>query len=561
MEITALRQKFLAYFERAGYEIVPPSPLIPHNDPSVLFTTAGMQQFKDFYLHPDAAPTQQAVTVQPVIRTSDIAEVGDNTHLTTFEMLGNFRFGETSSMAMKKTAIREAFEFVRKELDVAADRFYVTVFEGDNDIVADTESEGIWQSLGMTDIRRAGRDDNFWGPTGDEGPCGPTTEIYIDGIEVWNLVFNQYHRDRDGKFSELATPGVDTGSGLERLSATLQRQESIWAIEPFKTWIERTDPTQVSQSRIIIDHLRAIVFLTSSGIVPANKGREYILRRLIRKAVFLVSNLAQPFDWSTTVAQVRAFYAEIYELKDENEILAVIMKEKDQFEANMMRAKNYLNKWLAASDDRDEKQITELAFYMYESFGFPKEMVLEHLKSLGWKVDPEHFETLFKQHQEVSRAGLEKQFKGGLADHETQTVRHHTAHHLLLAALRQVLGPTVLQRGSNVTSERLRLDFSFDRKLTEAELEKVEQIVNEKIKEDLPVVIKEMSKDEALKSGALAEFGQKYGDKVTVYSIGDFSKELCGGPHVKRTGELGQFKILKEEASSQGVRRLKARVL
>lgn len=560
MDLVGLRQKFLDYFENNGYKIVPPSPLIPQNDPSVLFTTAGMQQFKIFYSDPDQAPSPQVATVQPVIRTSDIAEVGDDTHLTSFEMLGNFRFGEKSSMVMKKVAIHEAWRFVREELKVADERIFVTVFGGDKEIAADTESEGIWQTLGAKDIKRAGREDNFWGPTGDEGPCGPTTEIYIDGVEVWNLVFNEYHRDRDGKFAKLAQPGVDTGSGLERLSATLQGKQSVWEIEPFKGWVSTVGSSNKTEARIVVDHLRAIVFLISSEIVPANKGREYVLRRLIRKALFLVSNGAPEFDWQEAFEKIRNFYSKAYELKSTSEMMAVFKKEKDQFETNMTRAKNYLDRWLATSDDRDEKKITELAFYMYESFGFPKEMVLEHLISLGWKVNQDHFAKLFAAHQEVSRAGLSGQFKGGLADHEEQTVKHHTVHHLLLGALRQVLGNSVLQRGSNVTSERLRLDFSFERKLTDDELSQVEKIVNEKIEADLPVECVTMGKDEAIKSGALAEFGQKYGDQVTVYKIGDFSKELCGGPHVKRTGELGKFKILKEEASSQGVRRIKAKV-
>jgi len=561
MDIETLRQKFLDYFNDAGYQVLPPSSLIPENDPSVLFTTAGMQQFKPFYSSPTEAPAAKVATVQPVMRTSDIAEVGDETHLTSFEMLGNFRFGEKSSMAMKKPAITEAWKFITQVLGVEKDRVYVTVFGGDRKTPADTESEGIWHSLGLTDIRREGRADNFWGPTGDEGPCGPNTEIYVDGVEVWNLVFNQYYQDKDGTRRPLENVGLDTGSGLERLSATLQGKTSVWQIEPFKSWVGYTDPTKSRESRIIIDHLRAAIFLIGAGIVPANKGREYILRRLIRKIVFLVSNLNRDFDWQVAVHHLRDFYAQSYPLKSEEETLDTVLKEKGQFEKNLARAKSYLSKWLDGHNDKDKKQITELAFYMYESFGFPKELVLEHLQSLGWKVDPEHFENLFKKHQEVSRAGLEKQFKGGLADHEPQTVKHHTAHHLLLAALQQVLGNSVVQRGSNVTGDRLRIDFSFDRKLTDDELKKVEAIVNEKIKADLPVVSEEMDKDAALKSGAQAEFGQKYGEKVTVYSIGDFSKELCGGPHVQRTGELGRFEILKEEASSQGVRRIKARIV
>lgn len=560
MDTLALRRKFLEYYQDLGYQVVSPSSLVPENDPSVLFTTAGMQQFKHFYQHPTDAPSPKLATVQPVIRTSDIAEVGDETHLTMFEMLGNFVFGQEKSMELKKRAITEAWSFVTKELKVSSERIHVTVFAGDAKTPADTESEGVWQTIGAT-IKKGDRADNFWGPTGEEGPCGPNTELYIDGVEVWNLVFNEYHQDQAGNFKKLDHFGLDTGSGLERLAATLQEQDSIWAIEPLSSWINQFGSERSLESRIIIDHLRAIVFLISAGIEPANKGREYILRRLIRKAVFLSRQLAHTLDWATLIATIREYYAQSYQLFDQKDIIDIFSREKDHFEKNLAKAVNHLEKWLEHHSSANETEITELAFYMYESFGFPKELVIEYLVSQGRSVNAEQFAKLFKQHQEVSRAGLEKQFKGGLADHNEQTIKHHTAHHLLLAALRQVLGPAVVQRGSNVTSERLRLDFSFDRKLTAEELKKVEEIVNQKIEEDLPVVMEQLPKEEALQSGALAEFGQKYGDVVTAYSIGDFSKELCGGPHVTKTGQLGRFEILKEEASSQGVRRIKARLI
>lgn len=559
MELTELRQTFLEYFQSKGYHQQPAASLLPDNDPSVLFTTAGMQQFKPYYLQPDQAPHQQVTTVQPVVRTSDIAEVGDATHLTMFEMLGNFRFGEVNSLKMKQRAIAEAWELVTKKLHVSKDRVFVTVFAGDNQTPADTEAEGIWQSLGV-EVKQAGREDNFWGPTGDEGPCGPTSEIYIDGIEVWNLVFNQYHRDRTGNFTPLTNVGLDTGSGLERLATTLQKKDSVWEIEPFSGWLQLVDGQNLAESRIIIDHLRAIVFLVSEGVVPANKGREYILRRLIRKVVFLAEKIDFAPNWLALIKPIAAFYASNYPIMAAEAITDVFTEERERFNRNLTAAIHHLEKWLASHPNARATEITDLAFYMYESFGFPKELLIEHLTDLGWAVDNQRFATLFVQHQQVSRAGLDKQFKGGLADHGEQTIKHHTAHHLLLAALRQILGPTVVQRGSNVTTERLRLDFSFDRKLTEEELREVAEIVNDKIRADLPVVREELPKEQALASGALAEFGQKYGDTVSVYSIGDFSKELCGGPHVAHTGQLGEFTILKEEASSQGVRRIKARV-
>lgn len=560
MHITQLRQKFIDHFSAAGYLPQSASSLVPESDPSVLFTTAGMQQFKPFYTAPNTAPAPKLVTVQPVIRTSDIAEVGDNTHLTNFEMLGIFSFGQTDAVAMKKDAITTMWSFIRDELQVDPQRVYATVFGGDAQTPRDDQSAAIWQELGV-EVKDMGREDNFWGPTGDEGPCGPNTEIYIDGIEVGNIVFNQYYQDAEKQFTLLKEFGLDFGAGLERLSATLQQKSSVWEIEPFQDWVNYTDPTNITDSRIVIDHLRAAIFIISAGVLPANKGREYVLRRLIRKAVFLVNNLSQSFDWEIAINHIHHFYNEQYSLEAAGEILDVIIREKDQFEKNLARAKSYLEKWLEQNTTSDQKQITELAFYMYESFGFPKELVVEYLASLGRTVDVNHFAALFASHQEVSRAGLAGQFKGGLADHEPQTIKHHTAHHLLLAALQQVLGKDVVQKGSNVTQERLRIDFNFDRKITDEELKAVETIVNEKIQEDLAVEHVEMNKNEALSSGAQAEFGAKYGDTVSVYTIGDFSKELCGGPHVERTGQLGRLEILKEEASSQGVRRIKARLV
>ena len=561
MQLNEVRKNFVDYFTDLGYIKQAESSLIPRNDPSVLFTTAGMQQFKEFYSSPLDAPAKSVVTIQPVFRTSDIGEVGDATHLTIFEMLGNFRFGEESSLRMKETAIKEAWNFVHKRLGVVKERVSATVFKGDKLTPGDTESEGIWQMLGI-EVKRMGRVDNFWGPAGDEGPCGPCTEIYIDGIEVWNLVFAEYYKNTDGKFEKLPQAGLDTGSGLERLSATLQSHRSVWAIEPFVSWVDMVDPTREYESKIIIDHLRAILFLVSEGVIPSNKGRDYILRRLIRKIVFLERRAAIKADISKIITEIHSYYAPSYTVTDPEKVIKVFADEQAQFEKNLVRAIGHLDRWVATqSSQPTSEEITKLAFYLFESFGFPKELLLEHLRDLGWDFDSELFARLFAEHQETSRQGSEGLFKGGLADHDEQTVKHHTAHHLLLAALRKVLGNGVVQKGSNVTKERLRLDFSFDRKLTDDEIKEVETIVNEKIKASLPVVKQEMSKDEALKSGALAEFGQKYGDTVSVYSIGDFSKELCGGPHIEKTGELGKFEILKEEASAQGVRRLKARVV
>lgn len=573
--IDEVRNSFINYYKNKKYIKQDSAPIIPSNDPSVLFTTAGMQQFKSFYSQPNLTNHHSVVTIQPVVRTSDIAEVGDETHLTMFEMLGNFRFGLHSSYEMKETAIDEAWEFITKVLEVSEDRIHVTIFEGDKETPADTETERIWQKLGVR-IEKAGREDNFWGPTGNEGPCGPNTEIFIDNVEVWNLVFNQYYKQKEtylvthdikksirpekSKYVQTMFVGLDTGSGLERLSAVIQNEKSVWNIEPYSSWVESIDHEDQFEARIIADHLKAIIFLISAGVVPGNKGRDYVLRRLLRKVIFLSSRLSTAFNWLPILNKIHSYYSHHYTLLPMSDVWVVVEKERQLFEKNLSKATRYLERWLGKNEDKSERAVTELAFYMYESFGFPKELVLEHLVSQGMSVDVKHFEELFRKHQEISRGGSVQKFKGGLADHNKQTIKHHTAHHLLLAALRQVLGSGVVQKGSNVTSERLRIDFSFDRKVEKTELKKIERIVNGKIKENLDVVKKEMSHDAAIKSGALAEFGRKYGGMVSVYSISSFSKELCGGPHVKNTKELGEFKILKEEASSQGIRRIKAKL-
>jgi len=557
MTIQEIRDKFLEFYVRADYKEFPASSLIPESDPSVLFTTAGMQQFKDFYEHPDVAPISLATTVQPVIRTSDISEVGDDTHLTMFEMLGNFILGADMPRALKETAIDQAWEFVTNTLKVDPSRITVTVFGGEGDVPPDTESEEIWQKYNVK-ITKEGKADNFWGPTGDSGPCGPTTEIYIDGIEVWNLVFNQYISQGDGSLNPLPKTGLDTGSGLERLTATLDGKTSVWDIEPFSIWTKLLQTKDKIGARVVVDHLRALIFITSENILPGNKGREYVARRLMRKVIFLEKQLNLA-NIENLIGEIIAFHSN-YTLIDKAGFMAVYNQEKKQFETNLTKSIAYLEKWLLAKPSPTNAEITELAFNLYGSYGFPRELVIDYLKQKGHQVDQSHFDNLFSKHQEVSRQGLEKQFKGGLADNDPKTVKHHTAHHLLLAALRKVLGDQVFQRGSNVNNERLRLDFSYPTKLTVEQLSEVETQVNEWINQDLPVVSAEMNKDEALKSGAMAEFGQKYGDTVTVYSIGDISKELCGGPHISKTGELGHFYILKEEAVAQGIRRIKARV-
>lgn len=553
MSIDELRSNFINYFVTVGFAKHDSSPIVPENDPSVLFTTAGMQQFKPYYLDPSLSPNKRLTSVQPVIRTTDIDEVGDDTHLTQFEMLGNFVFGERDMFALKQEAIRWAFKFIHKILEIDVSRIEATVFEGDAEVEADRDSEKIWQELGVS-VRTAPRADNFWGPTGLEGPCGPTTEIYIDGVEVWNLVFNQYYQDTQGQLRPLEQCGLDTGSGLERLATVLQGANSIWQIEPYTSWLKILGG-DTKENRIVVDHLKAAVFIISSGVVAGNKGRDYVLRRLIRRIAYLLRGAKDDID-SVLMKEILSYYSDLFLMRDYAAVSEVFNNEKALFNASLNAALREFDRYLQKSDDEP----TKFAFKLYESHGIPKDQLHDLFGSNNLHFDNAEFDALFAKHQDVSRLGADKQFRGGLADHLPQTVKHHTATHLLLAALRKVLGDTVVQKGSNVTSERLRLDFNFDRKLTEDEIKEIEALVNKKIKEELDVECREMATDDALKLGAQAEFTHKYGERVSVYSIGDFSIELCGGPHVKNTRELGSFEILKEEPSSKGVRRIKAKL-
>lgn len=509
MQSGEIRRRFLDFFEKKGHKIVPSSSLVP-TDSSVLLTTAGMQQFKPYFLGESSPWGQNVASIQKCFRTSDIDEVGDERHLTFFEMLGNFSFGGY----FKKEAIGYAHEFVTKEMGLTID--YVTILTGDK------ESEKIWRDLGQTDIREMGAADNFWGPTGTEGPCGPTTEIYVDGIEVWNIVFNEFYHKRDGRREKLQTPGIDTGMGLERLAKVVQNAPTVFETDLFAPLMASL-PTdmEMRKKRILADHSRAVVNLIADGVRPSNKGAGYVLRRLIRRMIVYGPGLDL--------------------VKDD-----VFAAERAQFEKTLAHGMRELEKLTDVN--------AQSAFQLFETYGLPFEVIKDKFPNLSHG----EFDKEFEKHQQVSRAGLAGKFAGGLADHEPATIKLHTAHHLLLAALQQVLGKQVKQRGSNITQERLRLDFSYPEKLTEEQKKEVERIVNEKIKENLPVVRKEMPKAEAEQLGAEMEFGQKYGDTVSVYLVGEFSKEFCGGPHVSSTGELGVFKILKEEAVSAGVRRIKA---
>ncbi|MEK7176722.1 MAG: alanine--tRNA ligase [Patescibacteria group bacterium] len=538
MQSAEIREKFLKFFEKKGHKRVLSSSLVPENDSSVLFTTAGMQQFKPYYVGKlDALKdfgSLNTVSVQKCLRTSDIEEVGDERHLTFFEMLGNFSFGGY----WKKEAIEYAHEFVTKEMNLKID--YVTVFEGETGVPKDTESETIWKSIDKNfEVRKYGRADNFWGPTGVEGPCGPTTEIYVDGIEIWNIVFNEFYQNKDKTLKPLEVKGIDTGMGLERLAKVVQKVPTVFETDLFKhlfsTLPERLDE---KKKRILADHARAISFLITDGVSPDNKGAGYILRRLLRRilAQFEPDEIKLALDHTT---------AKFLEL-DKSKIWEIVGTEQSQFIVALNLGKKELNKLTAITP--------ELAFRLFNSYGLPLDVIRDKFPELNIS----NFEKEFEKHQEVSRAGVEQKFKGGLAGHSEMEVKYHTTTHLLHQALREVLGKDVFQKGSNITVERLRFDFSFPRKMTDEEKKKVEDLVNEKIKESLPVSFEDIPMAEAKKRGAIGLFEEKYGDKVRVYKVGNFSLEFCGGPHVENTSTLGKFKIVKEEAVSVGVRRIKA---
>jgi len=553
-----IREKFLKFFESKGHKIVPSSSLLP-DDPSVLFTTAGMQQFKPYYTGKADAQKDfgslNTASIQKSIRTSDIDEVGDESHLTFFEMLGNFSFGGY----FKKEAIQYAYEFITKEMGLTID--YVSVFGGEGGVLSDEESEKIWKSLDPSIVvKKFGRADNFWGPTGEEGPCGPTTEVYVNGIEIWNIVFNQYYQNKDKTLEPLKTPGIDTGMGLERLVMVAQKVSTVFETDLFQLVISNLpDGIDARVQRIIADHVRAISFLVSDGITPSNKDQGYVLRRLMRR-IIVHKELNPEKLFEAVVNTCNSVYPEL----NLETILTEFTKEKEKFSKTLDAGLRVIMKgpMLDAAG----------TFKIYESFGVPYEVVKDVDKTTATQ---EEIDTEFKKHQEKSRAGAEKKFGGhGLlldtgelkaANEEElkKVTRLHTATHLLQAALRKVLGEEVHQAGSDITVERTRFDFIFDRKLTSEELQEIEALVNEVVQNDLPFQKTTLPKEEAEKTGALYFFKEKYPDPVDVYYAGEsletaFSKEFCGGPHVTHTGEIGKFKIIKEEAVSAGVRRIRA---
>lgn len=572
-----LIKKYLDFFESKNHRIIPSAPIVPENDPTVLFTTAGMHPLVPYLLGEAHPLGKRLADVQKCVRTTDIEEVGDTTHHTFFEMLGNWSLGDY----FKKEAIEWSFEFLTKHLNIPVERLAVSVFSGDDDAPRDDEAAKIWESLGVKKERIAflGKEDNWWGPAGETGPCGPDTEMFYwkdnktkapekfdpedeRWVEIWNDVLMQYVKNEEGKIVEAKQKNVDTGMGVERVVSILNGFEDNYLGDNFKPIIEKIEKVSGKQykgneksMRIIADHIKAGVFMISDGVQASNTERGYVLRRLIRRAVRFGNELNIK-NFTTKIAEpVFEIYKDYSELeKNKEKILNELEQEEKRFLETLEKG---MNKFKQISSDKKELSGKDM-FLLYQSYGFPFEMTKELALEKGIKVNEKEFGEEMKKHQELSRTATKGKFAAGLADHSVQSTRYHTATHLLHKALKIVLGNEVQQMGSNITPERMRFDFSFDRKLTDEEKKKVEDLVNEQIERGLDVSFEEMPYEKAIETGALSYFKERYPDVVKVYSVGDFSKEICTGPHVKNTGEMGHFKITKEEASSAGVRRIKA---
>ncbi len=567
---------YLNFFKERGHSVIRSAPLIPEHDPTVLFTTAGMHPLVPYLLGNPHPKGKRLVDVQRCIRTGDIDDVGDNSHLTFFEMLGNWSLGDY----FKKESLTWSFEFLTKVLGIDKEKINVTVFAGDEDVPRDEEAAEIWLSLGIPKERIffLPKEDNWWGPAGETGPCGPDSEIFIDTgrercgpdckpgchcgkyIEIWNNVFMQYNKTKEGKYVPLKQKNIDTGMGVERTVAILNGKDNVYDTPIFSPLFEAIGlPTTNKGARIIVDHIRAATFILGDerGVVPSKNDQGYVLRRLIRRSVRYCKLLNLSVDKLVVLAKkVVAIYGNDYpSLKEKEEFIVEQLNEEiERFMKTLDKGMSHFNKMI-----KEHKAISgKDAFLLYQSFGFPIEMTVELAKEKGIDVDVDGFKKEYRRHQELSKKGADKRFKGGLADSSVETTKLHTATHLLAEALRRVLSPDIKQKGSNITPERLRFDFNFHRKLTPEEIKQVEDLVNQKIEEGLPVTRKEMTFEEAKRIGAQAEFEEKYGDKVFVYFIGDFSKEVCGGPHVKNTKELGHFRIVKEKGVGAGIRRIKA---
>ena len=581
MKEIEIRNKYLKYFERKGHKIIPSAPLIPENDPSVLFNTAGMQPLVPYLLgekHPEGT---RLTDYQKCVRTNDIDEVGDNRHLTYFEMLGNWSLGDY----FKEEAIQMSYEFLTKELGIPVEKLSVTCFAGDEDCARDEETAECWKKAGIPTERiyYFGKDDNWW-IAGNEGPCGPDTEMFYDTgkpkcsekcdpscdcgkyVEIWNNVFMEFYKSKEGTYTKLSQKNVDTGLGLERMTMLLQGKKTPFETEIFAPVMDKLEELQkidsISSRRIVAEHLRSSMMIISDGGRPSNIDRGYVLRRLIRRMIRHINKLQISLQElgnliELNIETLKEMYPELETNKET--IKSVILEEKDKFVKTLEHGEKEFSKEMNKLKEEGKTTIDgKVVFKLYDTYGFPPEVTEDLAKENGLEIDKNEFEKLYKEHQELSRQGAEQKFKGGLADQNEQTIEYHTATHLLHKALKIVLGDHVKQSGSNITTERLRFDFTHPQKMTPEEIKQVEDIVNEQIQKDLKVVCEEMTYDEAKNSGAIGLFTNKYGEKVKVYTIGDFSKEICGGPHVEHTGDMGTFKIKKEESSSSGIRRIKA---
>jgi len=609
MTSAQIRQKFLDFFKKRGHQIVPSSSLIP-DDPSVLLTTAGMQQFVPYLTGQVKPPYQRACSVQKCFRINDIDAVGDESHHTFFEMLGNWSFGDY----FKEGAIDYALEFLTKECGLPQEKLWITIFKGEKGISRDKEAFGLWIKKGIPKVKifEFGLEDNFWGPVGPTGPCGPCSELHYEltekpcslgdkcspncscgrFVEIWNLVFMEYFKDEKGNYQPLPQKNIDTGIGLERLAAILQNKKSDYQTDLFLPLMEeissviakgealkqsRGEPGGIAaslpsvaprndilfKSRIMADHLRGVCFLVADGVLPSNIEQGYVLRRILRRIIGQgqLWNLEKNFLIPLAQKVIKLYQSPYPELKNkQTDILTVIQNEEEKFSRTIEKGIKQFEKIAK------EKINGQKAFDLFSTYGLPLEMIKDLAARKGLAVDEKGFEEQRKKHQELSRAGAEKKFGGhGLGEarvfskeDEEKVKKLHTATHLLHQALQDVLAEEIQQMGSDINPERLRFDFSYSQKLTPEQVKQVEDIVNQKIKENLPIKCQEMTKDQAIKSGAKAFFKTKYGQQVKVYSVGDYSKEICAGPHVKQTGQLGHFKIKKEQSSSAGIRRIRA---
>ncbi len=589
MKANELREMYLSFFKERGHSIIPSASLIPENDPTVLFTTAGMHPLVPYLMGQSHPEGTRLADVQKCVRTGDIDEVGDSSHCTFFEMLGNWSLGDY----FKKEAIAYSFEFLtsKKWLGIDKDRLFFTVFEGDDDAPRDEESADCWKNMGVdpSHIFYLPKKYNWWGPAGLTGPCGPDTEMFIDTgkpacspncnpscscgkyLEIWNDVFMQYNKQADGSFTLLEQQNVDTGMGLDRTACILQGKTSVYETDVFQSIMDciselsgktyGSDEETTRAMRIVADHLRCSTFILGDqrGVTPSNVDQGYVLRRLIRRAVRFSRKLGMPDGGLIDVSEsVISQYGDVYpELKANSDTIIKELKlEDERFVRTISHGLKEFDK-LVAKMNSSVIQGKD-AFRLYDTFGFPIELTVEMASEHNLTVDMDGFNQSFEKHKEVSSQGAAGRFKGGLADASEETTKLHTATHLLLAALRQKFGEDVYQKGSNITAERLRFDFSFDRKVTRDELNEIEAVINDVIAQDIPIVCNEMPIDQARDKGAMGVFDSRYDNVVKVYQIGDFSMEICGGPHVSSTSELGTFKIKKEESSSAGVRRIKA---